>query len=194
MTPICRKRKPPMGPTNMPRDPKAVPVGSTCCRTTDPHEPRCASAMARAMSRRANRDDPSVNLLCERAGELSASRPPYLAFPHHVQCRGDAGCIPPGDVEILRMRPPISSPAKGGAHAALAVSRSRARPGDDGKFTPTLFAARCPGPATSRRRPVVQVEKTPYRRRHHLEEGQSRWIVKIAKSSGRPLIWTASGY
>jgi threonine aldolase len=174
--------------TPAPRDPSQTPVRINLLSDT---QTRPTAGMREAMARaevgdEQIGDDPSVNLLCERAAGLLGKQAAVF-MPSGTMCNVSATLVHcrPGD-EILAHGSAHIIAREGGAHAALGGFQITALPGDDGKFTPGAFRSAL-HPRTRYQPPqtVVSVEQTAN------IGGGTIWnkpdldeIVQIAKANG----------
>jgi threonine aldolase len=131
-------------------------------------------------------DDPTVNVLCERAAELMGKQAAVF-MPSGTMCNVAAMLVHcrPGD-EILAHETAHIIAREGGAHAAMGGFQIMPLAGADGQFSPEMFRAAL-HPRTRYQPPqtVVSVEQTAN------IGGGTIWtkaaldeVVKIAKSNG----------
>jgi threonine aldolase len=174
--------------TPAPRDPKAIPVRINLLSDT---QTRPTAAMREAIARaevgdEQIGDDPTVNVLCERAAELMGKQAAVF-MPSGTMCNVAAMLVHcrPGD-EILAHETAHIIAREGGAHAAMGGFQIMPLAGADGQFSPEMFRAAL-HPRTRYQPPqtVVSVEQTAN------IGGGTIWtkaaldeVVKIAKSNG----------
>jgi threonine aldolase len=174
--------------TPAPRDPKAIPVRINVLSDT---QTRPTAAMREAIARaevgdEQIGDDPTVNVLCERAAELMGKQAAVF-MPSGTMCNVAAMLVHcrPGD-EILAHETAHIIAREGGAHAAMGGFQIMPLAGADGQFSPEMFRAAL-HPRTRYQPPqtVVSVEQTAN------IGGGTIWtkaaldeVVKIAKSNG----------
>jgi threonine aldolase len=174
--------------TPAPRDPKAIPVRINLLSDT---QTRPTAAMREAIARaevgdEQIGDDPTVNVLCERAAELMGKQAAVF-MPSGTMCNVAAMLVHcrPGD-EILAHETAHIIAREGGAHAAMGGFQIMPLAGADGQFSPEMFRAAL-HPRTRYQPPqtVVSVEQTAnigggtIWKKAALDE-----VVKIAKSNG----------
>ncbi|WP_454626618.1 threonine aldolase family protein [Bradyrhizobium cenepequi] len=132
-----------MSYTPAPRNPKAPPVRINLLSDTQTRPtPAMREAMARAeVGDEQIGDDPTVNLLCERAADLLGKQAAVF-MPSGTMCNVAAtlAYCRPGD-EILAHATAHIIAREGGAHAALGGFQITPLPGDDGQFAPETFRA-----------------------------------------------------
>jgi threonine aldolase len=150
-----------MAYTPAPRDPKALPVRITCCRTPRPPD-AMRGAIARAdVGDEQIGDDPTVNLLCERVSAL-LGKEAAVFMPSGTMCNVAATLVHcrPGDEILAHVSAHIIA-REGGAHAALGGFQITPLPGADGKFSPDAFR-KALHPRTRYQAPqsLVSVEQT----------------------------------
>src|ERR1700709_2358722 len=174
--------------TPAPRAPKAPPVRINLLSDTQTRPtPGMREAIARAeVGDEQIGDDPTVNLLCERAAEL-LGKEAAVFMPSGTMCNVAATLVHcrPGD-EILAHESAHIIAREGGAHAALGGFQITPLSGADGKFSPdTLRKALHPRSRYQPPQTVVSVEQTAnigggtIWKKPDLDE-----VVKIAKSEG----------
>jgi threonine aldolase len=174
--------------TPAPRDPKAIPVRINLLSDTQTRPtPAMREAIARAeVGDEQIGDDPTVNVLCERAAELMGKQAAVF-MPSGTMCNVAAMLVHcrPGD-EILAHETAHIIAREGGAHAAMGGFQIMPLAGADGQFSPEMFRAAL-HPRTRYQPPqtVVSVEQTAN------IGGGTIWtkaaldeVVKIAKSNG----------
>jgi threonine aldolase len=174
--------------TPAPRDPKAIPVRINLLSDT---QTRPTAAMREAIARaevgdEQIGDDPTVNVLCERAAELMGKQAAVF-MPSGTMCNVAAMLVHcrPGD-EILAHETAHIIAREGGAHAAMGGFQIMPLAGADGQFSPEMFRAAL-HPRTRYQPPqtVVSAEQTAnigggtIWKKAALDE-----VVKIAKSNG----------
>ena len=174
--------------TPPPRDPKAPPVRINLLSDTQTRPtPAMREAMARAeVGDEQIGDDPTVNLLCERAADL-LGKEAAVFMPSGTMCNVAATLMHcrPGD-EILAHETAHIIAREGGAHAALGGFQITPLKGDDGQFSPdTLRHALHPKSRYQPPQVLVSVEQTAnigggtIWKKAALEE-----VVSIARSAG----------
>jgi threonine aldolase len=149
--------------TPAPRDPKLPPVRINLLSDTQTRPtPAMRAAMARAdVGDEQIGDDPTTNLLCERAADLLGKQAAVF-MPSGTMCNVAATLshCRPGD-EILAHETAHLIAREGGAHAALGGFQITRLPGADGKFTLGTFrAALHPRNRYEAPQTVVSVEQT----------------------------------
>jgi threonine aldolase len=132
-----------MAYTPTPPDPKQAPVRINLLSDTQTRPtPAMREAMARAeVGDEQIGDDPSVNLLCERAAALMGKEAAVF-MPSGTMCNVAATLTHcrPGD-EILAHETAHLISREGGAHAALGGFQVTRLAGPDGQFSPETFRA-----------------------------------------------------
>ena len=181
--------------TPPPIDPKAPPVRINLLSDT---QTKPTAAMREAMARaevgdEQVGDDPTVNALCERVADL-LGKEAAVYMPSGTMCNVTATLVHcrPGD-EILAHETAHIIAREGGAHAAIAASRSPSSRAPTASSRRKRSARRCiRAPATSRRRPSSASSRPPISAAARSgRRPRSTRSSRLPSSMASSLTWTA---